>query len=338
MYPGQGSNGMQPIMSSNSQPIVSGGEAVILAPSEKKPKRWPIVVIAILVLIAIGTGIAAFLLTRSSEVIGDEVNSYIEYFVYGTEGGENQITNDTFNINPEDYALAQKMESYSAEESSEYFDKLYSKFSMMESAGKEKINAFAEYIDSKASSVTEIISKYIIETKNAIDNITATIMLAGIEIDTNCFNIKTTEETFKVAAWLMKMGADNILKQNILKENKDEYIKRTKQIEQSYLINDNLMICVLDENTYNPSYLATLSEDLLRFDNVEASFTIGKLTNDKIGISARSLGDINVEEYMSLLGGGGHKTDAACQLELVSLEEAENQLTQILTKQKGKTK
>ena len=136
----------------------------------------------------------------------------------------------------------------------------------------------------------------------------------------------------------MKMGADNILKQNILKENKDEYIKRTKQIEQSYLINGNLMICVLDENTYNPSYLATLSEDLLRFDNVEASFTIGKLTNDKIGISARSLGYINVEEYMSLLGGGGHKTDAACQLEQVSLEEAENQLTQILTKQKGKTK
>ena len=204
--------------------------------------------------------------------------------------------------------------------------------------GKEKINANIEYIDSTSSSVTEIIAKYIMQRKKEIDNITATIMLAGIEIDTNCFNIKTTEETFKVAAWLMKMGADNILKQNILKENKDEYIKRTKQIEQSYLINDNLMICVLDENTYNPSYLATLSEDLLRFDNVEASFTIGKLTNDKIGISARSLGDINVEEYMSLLGGGGHKTDAACQLELVSLEEAENQLTQILTKQKGKTK
>lgn len=204
--------------------------------------------------------------------------------------------------------------------------------------GKEKINANIEYIDSTSSSVTEIIAKYIMQRKKEIDNITATIMLAGIEIDTNCFNIKTTEETFKVAAWLMKMGADNILKQNILKENKDEYIKRTKQIEQSYLINGNLMICVLDENTYNPSYLATLSEDLLRFDNVEASFTIGKLTNDKIGISARSLGYINVEEYMSLLGGGGHKTDAACQLEQVSLEEAENQLTQILTKQKGKTK
>lgn len=141
MYPGQGSNGMQPIMSSNSQPIVSGGEAVILAPSEKKPKRWPIVVIAILVLIAIGTGIAAFLLTRSNEVVGDEVNSYIEYFVYGTEGGENQITNDTFAINSEDYAIAKEMQNASSEKSSEYFNKLVSKYSVLMSAGKEKIDA-----------------------------------------------------------------------------------------------------------------------------------------------------------------------------------------------------
>lgn len=141
MYPGQGSNGMQPIMSSNSQPIVSGGEAVILAPNEKKPKRWPIVVIAILVLIAIGTGIAAFLLTHSNEVVGDEVNSYIEYFVYGTEGGENQITNDTFAINSEDYAIAKKMQSVSAQESTDYYNKLFSKFATMESTGKKEINA-----------------------------------------------------------------------------------------------------------------------------------------------------------------------------------------------------
>ena len=93
---------------------------------------------------------------------------------------------------------------------------------------------------------------------------------------------------------------------------------------------DNKMICVLDEKNYNPSYLATMSEDLLRFENVEASFTIGHLINDKIGISARSLGNINVETYMRELGGGGHLTDAACQLEEKDLKEAEKKLIEVL--------
>ena len=88
---------------------------------------------------------------------------------------------------------------------------------------------------------------------------------------------------------------------------------------------NNMMICKLEGENYNPSYLATMSEDLLRFDKVEASFTIGRLINNKTGISARSLGNINVEKIMSELGGGGHLTDAACQLE-ITLEEAEKQL------------
>lgn len=195
--------------------------------------------------------------------------------------------------------------------------------------GKEKINNILEYIDPKASSATEIVTQYMRYKNKTVDKEVATIMIAGIEIDTNGYNMKTTEETFNSSAFLMSLGADNILKQNILKENKAEYIKRTKQIENSYMI-DNKMICVLDEKNYNPSYLATMSEDLLRFENVEASFTIGHLINDKIGISARSLGNINVETYMRELGGGGHLTDAACQLDEKDLKEAEKKLIEVL--------
>ena len=191
--------------------------------------------------------------------------------------------------------------------------------------GKDKIEAKLEYIDSKASSATEIAIQYLKYKEKEIDSIIATIMLSGIEIDTNGYNMKTSEKTFKTAAYLMSMGADNILKQNILKISKEEYIKRTKQIEKSYLIN-NMMICKLHKKNYNPSYLATMSEDLLKFDKVEASFTIGKLSNNKIGISARSLGNINVETYMSALGGGGHLTDAACQIETKSIKEVEKLL------------
>ena len=195
--------------------------------------------------------------------------------------------------------------------------------------GKDKIDAKLEYIDVKASSATEIAVQYLRSKEKEVDKIIATIMLAGIEIDTNGYNMKTTEKTFRTAAYLMYMGADNILKQNILKISKEEYIKRTKKIEKSYLIN-NMMICKLHKKNYNPSYLATMSEDLLRFDKVEASFTIGKLSNNKIGISARSLGNIDVEKYMSQLGGGGHLTDAACQIENKTIKEVEKMLLKLI--------
>lgn len=191
--------------------------------------------------------------------------------------------------------------------------------------GKDKINAKLEYIDRESSSATEIAVQYLKHKDKEIDRIIATIMLAGIEIDTNGYNMKTTEKTFQTAAFLMSMGADNILKQNILKISKEDYLKRIKQIEKSHLI-DNMMICKLHKKNYNPSYLATMSEDLLRFDKVEASFTIGKLSNNKIGISARSLGNINVEEIMSKLGGGGHLTDAACQIENKTVKGVEKLL------------
>ena len=139
MYSGQDANsGLQPVMS--SQPIVSSGDAVVLSPEVKKPKRWPIVVVVVLILVAIGTGVAALLLTRTEPVAGDVVNAYIEYFAYGTEG-ENQVNASTFEMASSDYAIVEKMSSVSAEESTEYYNKLSSKFAMVESIGRKEINA-----------------------------------------------------------------------------------------------------------------------------------------------------------------------------------------------------
>jgi len=64
-----------------------------------------------------------------------------------------------------------------------------------------------------------------------------------------------------------------------------------------------------------------IAEQLLQFDKVEASFTIGRIEKNVVGVSARSLGNVNVEEIMSALGGGGHLTDAAAQLERIKMEE-----------------
>ena len=197
--------------------------------------------------------------------------------------------------------------------------------------GKNKISANLEYIDDQASSTVEIIIEYMKYKNTKINENIATIMLAGIEIDTNGYNMKTTEKTFQAATYLMQKGANNILKQKLLKEPKENYVERTNHIEKSFII-DNMIICTLNKKIYNPIYLATLAEDLLRFEGVEASFAIGRINKDVVGISSRSLGNIDVEKYMRKLGGGGHKTDAACQIQEKKPKKVEKNLIKKLGK------
>ena len=84
--------------------------------------------------------------------------------------------------------------------------------------------------------------------------------------------------------------------------------------------------CVMDDNIYKKYMLALISEDLLQFDNVEASFTIGYVDENVVGISARSIGNIDVENIMYKLGGGGHKAISDFMLKT---DELSNNLTTI---------
>lgn len=186
------------------------------------------------------------------------------------------------------------------------------------------------HIDNNVSSTVEIMIDYLKYLNQTIDSIIATIMLAGMEVDTNGFNIKTNSKTFLSAAFLMEMGADNIEKQKLLKENKDKYCKRQEFIKKSYMITDDMALCVMDTNTYMRYELALISEELLQFDDVEASFTIGYIEKDTVGVSARSIGKIDVENIMRKLGGGGHMTDAACSIKDANLKEVKEKLLDIV--------
>lgn len=186
------------------------------------------------------------------------------------------------------------------------------------------------YINANLSSTVEFVADYIKYLNKVVDPLVATFMLVGLEIDTNSFKLKTTDKTYETAAFLAKIGADNIIKQELLQETKNEYIKRQKLIEKSFMVDKNLAMCVADNKIYEAKDLASIAEELLQFENVEASFVIGKLSNTKIGISARSIGKIDVETIMSKLGGGGHLNEAATQLENSTLIEAEKQLLEVL--------
>lgn len=186
------------------------------------------------------------------------------------------------------------------------------------------------YIHANLSSMNEFMVGYLRYLNKEVEPIIATIMLAGIEIDTNAFNTKTGLGTYDAAALLARMGADNIMKQELLQENKEVYMQRQKLILNSERIKDHFEICVLDDKIYERKDLAVIAEELLKFEDVEASFTIGRTSQHKIGISARSLGRMNVERYMSLLGGGGHMTDAAVQIISQDPNEVKDMLLNII--------
>lgn len=191
-------------------------------------------------------------------------------------------------------------------------------------------NYILSYINSNMSSVVEIMVHYLKYLNVELDPFIATMMLAGLEIDTNSFNLKTTDSTYDTASILMKMGADNIIKQEFMQENKDDYIKRQKLVASSFMATDNMAMCVADNEIYDKKDLASISEELLQFENVDASFTIGKISDNEIGISARSIGKIDVEKMMALLGGGGHITEAAAQIKDKSLKEVKKLVIDII--------
>ena len=200
---------------------------------------------------------------------------------------------------------------------------------------KDHINDITlSYINSGLSSTVEFMANYIKYLNKQIDSLFATIMLVGLEIDTNNFRLKTTDKTYEAAAFLSKLGADNILKQELLQENKEIYIKRQKLVEKSFMINQNMTLCILDNRIYENKDLAAIAEELLQFENVEASFVIGNISKNIVGISARSIGKINVEEIMAKLGGGGHYTEAATQIKEKTIKEVQELLLNVLKEEK----
>lgn len=196
-------------------------------------------------------------------------------------------------------------------------------------------NPMLIYIEPYASSTSELITEmleYQPKNKKAIEKIEATALLAGITVDTKSFSLRTGTRTFDAASYLRSVGADETVIQNVLKENIDSFIQKSHLIETITMVNSNMAVCFGEEDkTYDPVIVAQAADTLLSLDNVEASFVISKRPDGRVGISARSLGNVNVQVVMEKLGGGGHLSDAATQISDSTVEEVKNQLIDVLT-------
>ncbi|MFD1176557.1 DHH family phosphoesterase [Paenibacillus puldeungensis] len=199
--------------------------------------------------------------------------------------------------------------------------------------GEEFVNdAVLVYLEPYASSACELVTELLqyIHEKVELSPLEATTLLAGITIDTKHFALHTGSRTFEAAAFLRRNGADTVMVQRLLKEDLQEYIAKADIIKHARMIHGHIALAVTEPNRKIPQLLiAQVADTLLNMTNVKASFVISERPDGLIGISARSLGSMNVQVVMERLGGGGHLTNAAVQLEGTQAE-AEKKLLAVL--------
>ena len=196
-------------------------------------------------------------------------------------------------------------------------------------------NPLLTYIEPYASSSSELIAE-LIEYQTKIEKITpiaATTMLGGIVVDTQNFSIRTGSRTFDAAAYLRSNGADPTRVKTILKEPFENFMNRVEIINNSIQKTPEIIMAKAPEDKYYTNVMLAQSADLLlTLKGIECSFAIGYLEEGKVGISARSLGNINVQLIMEELGGGGHLANAATQIEGINLDEALDRLNDAIDK------
>ncbi|MCH1626766.1 DHH family phosphoesterase [Fredinandcohnia quinoae] len=194
------------------------------------------------------------------------------------------------------------------------------------------------YMEPYASSTAELVTELLeYQPKRVkIDMLEATALLAGIIVDTKSFTLRTGSRTFDAASYLRAQGADTVLVQKFLKENMDQFKKRAKLIESAFIYKNGIAISKgYEDETFDQVMIAQAADTLLTMNNVVASFVISVRHDLQVGISARSLGDINVQLIMESLGGGGHLTNAATQMQNVTIEEAEHKLLEAIDEYLG---
>ena len=180
--------------------------------------------------------------------------------------------------------------------------------------------------------ITELTEFYDVE----LDPYYATVLLSGIVLDTNNFTLKTSAETYYSAYYLANLGASAKKVQYLLKQDIDEYTERQKLLTGIETINKKIALTKASPYTiYRREDLAKVADTLLFFNNIEASFVIGKTGKDTVGVSARSLGNFNIKRILEHLNGGGDNYNGAARLENTTISKVEQELKKAIAKEEG---
>ena len=189
-------------------------------------------------------------------------------------------------------------------------------------------NATLTFQEVYASSAAELVTELLqyAETKVELKTIEAESLYAGIMMDTKNFTFKTGVRTFEAAAYLRRCGVNIIKVKKWFQSDLVTFNKISGIVKRAEIVNDTIAIAIYDKKEKDSSVIcAKAADELLTISDITASFVIGRMGN-KICISGRSIGDINVQIILEKLGGGGHITLAGAQVEGMTMEETKQEL------------
>ena len=197
-------------------------------------------------------------------------------------------------------------------------------------ASEDTIEAELSYIEPYASSTVELVTELLMffeATQEVnVDYFIASIMYSGMIVDTNHFTIRTGPRTFVAAARLKEFGADTSLVNTWLRQDMSRVKFINQLINDALIIEDKYMIMCSPIFIEDPVLLAQAANTALQINNIEATFSIGQIEESVISISARSHGEFNVQIFMEDLGGGGHLSSAAAQMQSSSVSEIKEKI------------
>ena len=193
---------------------------------------------------------------------------------------------------------------------------------------KMALNFHEPYASSASELVTELLG-YLLETGDLLKT-EAEALLAGIVLDTKNFTNRTGGRTFEAAAYLRRAGADTQDVQRMFQSDLESMIDRYAIIRQAVLYREDLAIAAIDEECERVT-AAKAADELLTLSGVQASFVFYP-KDGGVYISARSLGEVNVQVIVEALGGGGNSTSAGGQLPGVTVEQVRQKLQEAIDK------
>lgn len=196
--------------------------------------------------------------------------------------------------------------------------------------GSTTIDTEYKYINPNSSSASEIIIKLLNNFKIKYSTEIANYLLAGIYLDTNKLSKNISPDTFKMIANLMKNGASNSVIDEWFLEDFESDKRVLELISKSIINKYSFAISMAEEESeYTKEEIAKVADHLLKY-GVDAAFSIGKIDNNIVSVSARSKDKVNVGEIMKELDGGGNSHSGATKLENVKIEEVGKRLVKLL--------
>ena len=190
-------------------------------------------------------------------------------------------------------------------------------------------NSILTFQEVYASSAAELVTEIIQYTQNEVElsEVEAEALYAGIMMDTKNFTFKTGVRTFEAAAYLRRCGVDIIKVKKWFQSDLESYNTISEIVRKAEIVRDSIGISIYDVQEKETSLIcAKAADELLTIGNITASFVLGLMEDEKVCISGRSIGDVNVQMILEKLGGGGHITLAGAQLENVTIDEAKQEL------------